>query len=89
MAIRTPTIAVNTTPVLVASGGFGVEDHKTVIISNASVVVAVGGPDVTAATGIQIAATTGTLSLDLGPGDELYAVAAGAATIKVLITRSN
>jgi hypothetical protein len=55
-------------------------DRCQVLLQAASGAIQVGGPDVSVAGGLTIAATTGTLDISLGPGDDLWAVAAGTGT---------
>lgn len=62
-------------------------DRCQVYLELASGAIEVGGPDVTTAGGFTIAASTGTLELSLGPGDDLWAVAAaGTPTVRLLVT---
>jgi hypothetical protein len=60
-----------------------------VVLSEPSADIHVGGVGVTTALGTKVVATTGTLTLDLGPGDDLYAIAAsGTPTVRVLTVGS-
>jgi len=88
MAIKDDARTLSTTPELIASGGSAV-NRKTVMIRDASATVYVGGPLVDATNGFPINASE-IFSLELGPGDDLYAVAsAGTPTIRTIVTLSD
>ena len=88
MAIRDDKFTLSTTPELISKGGGGT-DKKTVLIRGASATIYLGGPTVTVADGFPMA-TTDVFSLELGSGDDLWAVAsAGTPTVNVLATRSD
>lgn len=60
-----------------------------VVLTEPSADIHVGGAGVTTVLGTKVAATSGTLTLELGPGDDLYAVAAaGTPTVRVLTVGS-
>lgn len=88
MAIKDDKFTLSTTAELIASGGAGA-DKKTVMIRAASATVYLGGASVTSDDGFPLNENE-TISLELGPQDDLYAIAAsGTPTINVLVTRSN
>ena len=78
-----------TAELLVSSSGATASLPKTVVLSGGSAAdIYIGGPGVDSTTGYPVADST--LTLLLGPGDDLYAVAgAGTPTINVLVTRQN
>lgn len=90
MTIRTATHTLSTTPKLVATGrNSNVVDDTIAIVSAPSAEIYIGGPDVTAANGTPVVITTGQVRVDLGPDDELWAIASAATpTVRVLTTRS-
>lgn len=89
MPISSAALAVNTTAVLVASGAAGRDPLVRVVVKGAaSNDVYFGGADVTTANGLPLLTTdTNSITFELGPGDALYAIASGAATVRVLRTR--
>lgn len=78
-----------TAELLVASTGATGSIPKTVVLTGGSADdIYIGGPGVDSTTGYPVGANT--LTLLLGPGDELWAVAgAGTPTVNVLVTREN
>lgn len=73
-------------PTLLATGR-GM-DTVSVVVSEASANVFLGGEAVTAVTGTQLSATTDRFSADLGPGDLLFGIAsAGTPTVKTMVLR--
>lgn len=81
---------LSTTPeLLVSSAGIDASIPRTVVLSNGSAAdIYIGGPGVDSTTGYPIGGDS--LTLLLGPGDDLYAVAgSGTPTIHVLSTRSD
>ena len=76
-----------TAELLVTSAGATANLPKTVVLTGGSAAdIYIGGSDVSAAEGYPIGA--GTLTILLGPGDDLWAVAgSGTPTINVLVTR--
>lgn len=74
-------------PYKIASGG-GPTDKKTIILRDPSATCYIGGPTVDATEGMPVEAAD-IVTLELGPGDDLYIHAAGAATIQILLTRAN
>lgn len=87
MAIKTPTAVTvtNAATALVDTTGT-TSDPQPVLVynSDASVVVYLGGSDVTAATGIPLAALA-TMSFALGSGDDLYGItSASTAAVRIL-----
>jgi len=88
MAIRDDKFTLSTTPELISKGGGG-NNKKTILIKAPSAVIYLGGPTVNAADGFPMA-TTDVFSLELGSGDDLWAVAsAGTPTVNVLATDSD
>lgn len=88
MAIKDDKFTLSTTAELIATGGGGA-DKKTVMVREASATVFLGGATVTAADGFPLKVDE-VFSLELGPQDDLYAIAsAGTPTINVIATRSN
>jgi len=88
VAIKDDKYTLSTTPELIAAGGGGA-NKRTVLIKGASATIYLGGPTVSVADGFPMT-TTDVFSLELGSGDDLYAVAAAATpTVNVLITNSN
>lgn len=86
MPVVASIVTLATTQTLIATGG-GAADKVTVIVKNASAAIFLGGAGLTTATGLPLA-TTEAVSLDLGPGDLLYAIASsGTPTVAVLKTR--
>lgn len=84
-----PTVGTSAT-LLSTSVQVSVGDVKTVVVqvpSGAANSIYVGGSGVTTSTGMEIVAGS-SLSIDLGPGDDLYAVAAANTTVQLLLTRS-
>lgn len=78
-----------TAELLVSASGVSGSLPKTVVLTGGSAEdIYIGGPAVTAALGYPVAQTT--LTLLLGPGDDLWAVAgSGTPTINVLVTRAD
>ena len=88
MAIRDDKFTLSTTPEIISKGGGG-NNKRTVLIKGASAAIYLGGPTVTAADGFPMS-TTDVFSLELGSGDDLWAVAgAGTPTVNVLATQSD
>ena len=88
MAIRATTTTLSTTPSLIASG-ISLGDPKTVVLKNASATIYIGGADVTTVLGLPLGVGEA-LTIDLGPGDKLYAVAsAGTPTVNTLVNRAD
>ena len=87
--ISTALHTLSTTAQLIATGdAASVTDRPSALVSAPSADIYVGGPDVTTANGILVASGAN-LSVDLGPGDLLYAVAsAGTPTVRVMTTRT-
>jgi hypothetical protein len=90
MTVRTVLHTLSTSPKLIAKGVGSTTAAPTVaIVSAPSAEIYVGGVDVTAANGTPVAITTGQLRVDLGPDDELYAIASAATpTVRVFTTRA-
>jgi hypothetical protein len=85
MAIVNTVHTLATTRTLLVSGRG--RDTVSVVLSEASADIYVGGTTVTTANGTKLS-TTDRLSIDLGPGDDLYAIAtADTPTVKSLATR--
>ena len=78
-----------TAELLVSASGVDGNIPRTVVLTGGSAAdIYIGGPAVSAANGYPVAQTT--LTLLLGPGDDLYAVAgSGTPTINVLVTRAD
>lgn len=89
MAIQTSVVTVLTTPTLLAAAlGATVEDQRTVLLTNASVAMFIGGINVTVANGFPVPVGPAVIRLEMGPGDSVFGiVAADTATINVLTTR--
>jgi archaellum component FlaG (FlaF/FlaG flagellin family) len=86
VAARASRLTVTTTPVELTGADQGQSSGSSILVQAGSVTVYVGGSTVTAADGFPIAAGA-TLTLDLDPGELLYAVAAsGSTTVHVLRT---
>ena len=88
MPILSRLVTVTTNATLVATNRLGVaRDDKAVLFSEPSADIFVGGPGVTAAAGTRVAVGS-TLNIDLGAGDEVFAIASsGTPTVRVLTTR--
>jgi hypothetical protein len=87
MAISNAVFSVTASPQLIASvpGSAGRATRSgQVTLSGAGATCHVGAAGVTTANGTAIAATSGVLTVSLGPGDSLYIIAGGATTIRVL-----
>ena len=78
-----------TAELLVSSSGVDGNIPRTVVLTGGSAAdIYIGGPDVDSTNGYPVADTT--LTLLLGPGDDLWAVAgSGTPTINVLVTRAD
>ena len=78
-----------TAELLVSSSGATASIPRTVVLTAGSAAdIYIGGPGVDSTTGYPIG--EGTLTLLLGPGDDLWAVAGtGTPTINVLTTRAD
>lgn len=89
MAIQATQFTLSTVATLVATGANAtVSDRATAIVSAPSATIYAGGPNVTSTSGIPIS-PTGWLSIELGPGDLLYLIAAsGTPTVQVVTTRT-
>lgn len=87
MPIKSEAFAVGTSAAKIASGGT-IADPVRVTLSGAVADVQLGGPDVTTANGLTFKTTDVPLHFVLGPGDDLWVVAAGATTVRVLRTRN-
>lgn len=87
--ISTRVEALSTTrEVLVSSTGVDANLPRTVYLTGGTAAdIYIGGSDVTAANGYPIG--EGALTVLLGPGDDLYAIAgAGTPSINVMVTRA-
>ena len=89
MAINSEVHTLSTTPQLIADGyNSSVGDMASVLLTEASATIYVGGSAVDSTDGTAIAVDEA-FSIDLSAGDSLYAVAAsGTPTVKVLTTRT-
>ena len=87
MAIVAETVTVTTTPVLLVAGS-SVTDRRTVLIRSASGTIYLGGADVDSSDGFPFDASDGGLAIDVGPDDDLWAVAASSQTVRVMRTRT-
>lgn len=76
-------VAVSTTPVLLrgVAAGRPTMQRLRLIIGNGSTAVFIGGPNVTTANGLPLAANE---KITLFAVDGVWAVAAGAATVSIL-----
>jgi hypothetical protein len=85
MAVRSAAVTVGIAATLLNTGTDTGPSGSSVTVVNASAGdVFVGGPDVTTANGVRLAAG-GSLSADLTEGEHLHAiVAAGTADVRVL-----
>lgn len=84
-----PTVGTSAT-LLSTSVQVAIADSKTVVVqvpSDAANSVFVGGSDVSTSNGLEVVAG-GSLSIDLGPGDDLYAIAVANTSVQLLLTRS-
>lgn len=88
MAIVAETVTVTTTPVLLVAAGSSVTDRRTVLIRSASGTIYLGGADVDSSDGFPFDASDGGLAIDVGPDDDLWAVAASSQTVRVMRTRT-
>ena len=77
-----------TAELLVSASGIGGIPRTVVLTGGTAEDIYIGGADVDDTDGYPVAATT--LTLLLGPGDDLYAVAgSGTPTINILVTRAD
>ena len=85
---KVETLSTTRSLIVSASGSTG-PVPRTVFLSGGSAAdIYIGGEGVTAANGYQIGA--GTLTVLLGPGDNLYAIAGAATpTIRMMVTRAD
>lgn len=89
MSIRAEKITLAAaTATLLASAGPSINDRKTVLVTAPTTELFLGGSDVAAAEGFPIAADTGSVALELGPGDNLYGFSTAGCDVNVLATRS-
>jgi hypothetical protein len=87
MAIGSNQVAVTSTPAVVVVPAVNVNfpynqpgpTRSVTIVNGAGGQVFLGGPGVTTATGLPLAASS-SISISLYPGDALYAIAAGATS---------
>lgn len=88
MPIANTVVTLNAaTPTLLATGK-GSMDNVTAVVSDASAAVFLGGPNVTAANGTQLAVAPDRFVIDLPAVEALYAIASAATpTVRVLVTR--
>jgi len=89
MTIKTDVFTLSSTATQIATGlRAKVNDAASVLVHDPTADVYLGGSDVTTADGVLVPAGE-SLSIDLGPGDMLYAiVASGTPTVKVMTTRT-
>jgi hypothetical protein len=82
-------VSVAATPTKLAAGGSSSNDKASVLVyNNGAVTLYVGGAAVTTGTGVPVAAAA-SFTVDLGPGDDLYAVvASGTCDARVIRSRS-
>jgi hypothetical protein len=79
-------VTVNTTRLVLVDGGTGKgEDPIKAIIRPATSTVFLGGETVTAATGFPLASTDAPLTVECD-SEKLYAIAAGAVVVQVLVS---
>jgi hypothetical protein len=77
-------VTVGTTPTLIVSGRAGDNYSGASVVVRPAATVFLGGPDVTTGVGYSVVAG-GEMAVDLGDGDDLYAVvASGTTTVDVL-----
>lgn len=88
--LTTNTETLSTTPEqVIDASSASLNDRTTAVIRNndAAITIYLGGSDVDAADGFPLLAAE-TLVIDLGPDDDLWAVAAsGTPTLSILLTR--
>lgn len=88
MPITTAALAVNTIAVPVASGKGPADLTRVIVKGAAGNHVYFGGADVTTSNGLPLLTTDTTpITFELGPGDQLFAISSGAATVQVLRMR--
>lgn len=80
MSIAT-RVTVGTTATLIATNTHSISRAEVRLKNVGSAVVVVGGSDVTATTGFEIAATGGEESFNLDAGEQLWGVVAAATQI--------
>lgn len=88
MAVQSSIVSVLITPTLVASSSaVTLQDTAPITVRNDSGgTIYLGGSGVTTATGLAVPTATAS-SLDLGPGDDLYAIAGSTLPLQVLKQR--
>lgn len=89
MAVSSSVVTVTTTAQIIADATYAsVNDTLPVTLRNDSGgTVYLGGSGVTTATGLALP-TASVLSLDLGPSDVLYSIAASSLALQVMKQRS-
>jgi hypothetical protein len=90
MAITNSVHTLSTPRKLIANGrDLSASDHGFVTVSAASAAILIGGDNLTVANGFPVAATTGIATFELGPGDNLFAIATtGTPTVSVMTSSS-
>lgn len=90
MSIVAQALTVTTAPTFIASGG-PVGDKRTLILNNFSGAIFLGGADVDTTDGFPVSDTAPEgVALELGPGDDMYAiVATGTQTLNYIVTRGS
>lgn len=75
---------------IVSADGVDASKPRMVCLSSASAAIYIGGATVDATDGYPLDATSSPLTLVLGPGDDLWAIAgSGTPTVRVLVTRAD
>ncbi len=89
MAVRSTVVTVTTTRVAIQDGSnASLQDTFPVTLRNDSgSTIYLGGDDVTTSNGLALP-TASVISLDMGPGDVLYAVSGSSLALQVLKQRS-
>lgn len=84
MAVTAAQVAVATSAVALNATETDTVGGTTLIISNGAAAVALGPSSVTTGTGFTLAANAGPITVELGYGEQLFAICATSSTVQVL-----
>lgn len=84
MAITAAQVAVATSAVALNAAETDTVGGTTLLIINGAAAIALGPSNVTTGTGFTLAANAGPVTVELGSGEQLFAISATSSTVQVL-----
>lgn len=84
MAVSAAQVVVATSATALNSPDTDTVGGTTLIITNGAAAIALGASGVTTGTGFTLAANAGPIAMQLGPGEQLFAICGTTSTVQVL-----